>query len=316
MSAAAEREGGSAAARAPDFGDVLADLHELQAKLDQGLSRDGPIPELPSRKTVIEAINGLVAALFPRHFGPQGLTAEGVAGFVDYTVDAALRALEEQARREFQLESSQQPDGVGAAQSASGIIAAFAAALPKVRALLETDVHAAFDGDPAAKSLDEVVFCYPGVTAIIRHRFAHELYLLGTSLIARIIAEAAHAETGIDIHPGAEIGEGFFIDHGTGVVIGETSIIGRRVRLYQAVTLGAKRFSVDEHGALLKNYPRHPIIEDDVVIYAGATILGRITVGRGSSIGGNVWLTQSVPPGSNITQAKLRSDVFDDGGGI
>jgi serine O-acetyltransferase len=298
-----------------DFGHVLADLHELQTKLDQGLRRDGTIAELPSRKTVIEAVDGLVAALFPRHFGPQGLTGAGVKGFVDFTVDAALRALEEQARREFQLQSLQ-PDAVGAAQRASGVIAAFAAALPKLRALLETDIHAAFDGDPAAKSLDEVLFCYPGVTAIIRHRFAHELCILGASLIARIIAEAAHAETGIDIHPGAEIGEGFFIDHGTGVVIGETSIIGRRVRLYQAVTLGAKRFSVDEHGALIKNYPRHPIVEDDVVIYAGATVLGRITIGRGSSIGGNVWLTQSVPPGSNITQAKLRNDVFDDGGGI
>ncbi|MGA2639053.1 serine O-acetyltransferase EpsC [Methylocella sp.] len=320
MSAAAEREGASVP-RAPDvgqdFGRVLADLHDLQAKLDRGLRRDGPIPELPSRKTVIDAVDGLVAALFPRHFGPQGLTGEGVKGFVDFIVDASLRALEEQTRREFQLESPQ-PDTGGAAEAqvASGIVAAFAAALPKVRALLETDVHAAFEGDPAAKSLDEVVFCYPGVTAIIRHRFAHELYLLGAPLLARIIAEAAHSTTGIDIHPGAEIGEGFFIDHGTGVVIGETSIIGRRVRLYQAVTLGAKRFSVDEHGALVKNYPRHPIVEDDVVIYAGATVLGRITIGRGSSIGGNVWLTQSVPPGSNITQAKLRNDVFDDGGGI
>jgi len=300
-----------------DFGQVLADLHDLQAKLDHGLRRDGPIPELPSRKEAIDAVDGLVAALFPRHFGPQGLTGQGVKSFVDYTVDLALQALQEQVRREFQLESSR-PNTGGAAEARSElrIIAAFAAALPKVRALLETDIHAAFDGDPAAKSLDEVVLCYPGVTAIIRHRFAHELYLLGVPLLARIISEAAHSETGIDIHPGAEIGEGFFIDHGTGVVIGETSIIGRRVRLYQAVTLGAKRFSVDEHGALIKNYPRHPIIEDDVVIYAGATILGRITIGRGSAIGGNVWLTQSVPPGSNITQAKLRNDVFDDGGGI
>jgi len=131
-----------------------------------------------------------------------------------------------------------------------------------------------------------------------------------------MVSETAHAETGIDIHPGAEIGESFFIDHGTGVVIGETSIIGHHVRLYQGVTLGAKRFEVDEHGNLLKNYPRHPIVEDNVVIYAGATILGRITIGRGSSIGGNVWLTQSVPPGSTITQAKLRTEVFDDGGGI
>ncbi len=135
-------------------------------------------------------------------------------------------------------------------------------------------------------------------------------------MLARIISEISHSETAVDIHPGAEIREGFFIDHGTGVVIGETAIIGRHVRLYQAVTLGAKRFEADETGALVKGQPRHPIIEDDVVIYAGATVLGRITIGQGSSIGGNVWLTHSVPPRSNVTQAKVRTESFADGGGI
>jgi len=135
-------------------------------------------------------------------------------------------------------------------------------------------------------------------------------------MLARIVSEIAHSQTGIDIHPGAEIGEGFFIDHGTGVVIGETAVIGRRVRLYQAVTLGAKRFEADENGALVKGRARHPIIEDEVVIYAGATVLGRITIGRGSSIGGNVWLTHSVAPGTNVTQAKAHSEAFDNGGGI
>ena len=135
-------------------------------------------------------------------------------------------------------------------------------------------------------------------------------------MLARIIAEDAHSATGIDIHPGATIGERFFIDHGTGVVIGETAVIGRNVRLYQAVTLGAKRFEADASGALAKNYPRHPIVEDDVVIYAGATVLGRVTIGKGSSIGGNVWLTRDVPPGSSITQAKARNETFDAGGGI
>jgi serine O-acetyltransferase len=139
---------------------------------------------------------------------------------------------------------------------------------------------------------------------------------LGAPLLARIISEIAHSATGIDIHPGAQIGDSFFIDHGTGVVIGETAVIGRHVRLYQAVTLGAKRFTTDDTGALLKGGARHPIVEDDVVIYAGATILGRITIGRGSTIGGNVWLTRSVPPGSHITQAQARSDIFVDGGGI
>jgi serine O-acetyltransferase len=161
---------------------------------------------------------------------------------------------------------------------------------------------------------NEAFVCYPGITAIAHHRLAHVLYNLGAPLVARMISEIAHSTTGIDIHPGAQIGESFFIDHGTGVVIGE-AIIGHR-RLYQAVTLGAKRFVVDEHGALIKNHARHPIVEDDVVIYAGATILGRITIGRGSSIGGNVWLTQSVPPGSNVSQAEVRSEAFHDGAGI
>jgi serine O-acetyltransferase len=185
-----------------------------------------------------------------------------------------------------------------------------------VRLLLDADIRAAYAGDPAAKSLDEIIFCYPGVSALIKHRLAHELYLLGVPMLARIVAEIAHSQTGIDIHPGAEIDQGFFIDHGTGVVIGETTVIGRRVRLYQAVTLGAKRFDVDDSGALEKGKPRHPIIEDDVVIYAGATVLGRITIGRGSSIGGNVWLTHSVAPGSNITQAKAHVEAFDHGAGI
>ncbi len=158
--------------------------------------------------------------------------------------------------------------------------------------------------------------CYPGITAIIHHRLAHALYRLNAPLIARIIAEIAHSTTGIDIHPGAQISGSFFIDHGTGVVIGETAIIGERVRLYHGVTLGAKRFQVDEDGTLVKGNARHPIVENDVVIYAGATILGRITIGRGSVIGGNVWLTRSVPPGSNISQAQLRSENFDGGSGI
>ena len=193
---------------------------------------------------------------------------------------------------------------------------AFAAGLPGVRALLETDVRAAFEGDPAARSLDETLFCYPGVTAITHHRLAHALHQLGVPLLARIVAEISHEATGIDIHPGARVGESFFIDHGTGVVVGETAIIGERVRLYQGVTLGAKSFALDERGLPLKAIARHPIVEDDVVVYAGATVLGRITIGRGSSIGGNVWLTRSVPPGSRITQAQLRAEAFDDGAGI
>jgi serine O-acetyltransferase len=153
-----------------------------------------------------------------------------------------------------------------------------------------------------------VLLCYPGVHAMIHHRLAHRLYGLGVPLLARVVAELAHAQTGIDIHPGARIGPSFFIDHGTGVVIGETAEIGSSVRLYQAVTLGAKRFEVDADGHLAKGGRRHPVVEDDVVIYAGATILGRVTIGRGSTIGGNVWLTRDVPPGSHVTQAQTRED--------
>jgi serine O-acetyltransferase len=196
------------------------------------------------------------------------------------------------------------------------LVGAFAARLPHVRTLLEGDIEAAYRGDPAAKSRAEIMFCYPGVSAIIHHRLAHELYRLGLTLLARVISESAHSATGIDIHPGAQIGERFFIDHGTGVVIGETAIIGDGVRLYQGVTLGAKSFPVDEGGALIKGQARHPVIEDDVVIYAGATILGRVTIGRGATIGGNVWLTRSVAPFSQVTQAQAQSECFDAGAGI
>jgi serine O-acetyltransferase len=185
----------------------------------------------------------------------------------------------------------------------------FAATLPNLRRILDVDIQAAYQGDPAARSVDEVLLCYPGVLAIIHHRLAHTLYQLDVPLLARIVAELAHSLTGIDIHPGAEIGSGFFIDHGTGVVIGETAVIGERVRIYQAVTLGAKTFPTDEKGHLQKGLPRHPIVEDDVVIYAGATVLGRITIGKGSIIGGNVWLTRSVQAGSSITQASSRNLV-------
>jgi serine O-acetyltransferase len=262
-------------------------------------------------------VDGLVAALYPRHFGPPELTLDCTDGFLLLTLSSTLRSLREQVRRELDLHSVRTDSGHDDHdRQALEIVKEFAASLPGLRALLDTDIHAAFHGDPAAKSLDEVVFCYPGVSAMIRHRLAHQLYLLGATMLARIIAEAAHSATAIDIHPGARIGEGFFIDHGTGVVIGETAVIGRNVRVYQAVTLGAKRFETAATGGLVKGQPRHPTVEDDVVIYAGATILGRITIGRGSTIGGSVWLTHSVPPGSNITQAMERNDSFDNGGGI
>lgn len=194
---------------------------------------------------------------------------------------------------------------------ALALVRDFGAGLPAMRELLDSDVLAAFQGDPAARSVDEVLLCYPGLEAIIHHRIAHQLYRLGVPLLARLVAEIAHGRTGIDLHPGARIGAGFFIDHGTGVVIGETAEIGRDVRIYQAVTLGAKRFETDADGQILKGGARHPIVEDGVVIYAGATLLGRIRIGQGSTIGGNVWLTRSVPPGSRISQANTREDGRD-----
>jgi serine O-acetyltransferase len=217
-------------------------------------------------------------------------------------LDAALRTLEEQVRRAFAL------SGSAPAERAPETVRAFASRLPAVRELLASDVRAAYEGDPAATSPDEAILCYPGFTAVLYQRVAHELFLLGVPLIPRIITEEAHAETGIDIHPGARIGRSFFIDHGTGVVIGETAVLGERVRIYQGVTLGAKSFPLDEKGRPVKGIDRHPIVEDDVVIYAGATILGRVTIGKGSSIGGNVWLTKSVPPGTRITQGQTHAE--------
>jgi serine O-acetyltransferase len=299
-----------------DVDRVVADLHVARVGSSDS-PEPGPADRLPSRRGLGTVLDGLVAALFPRHFGQPDLAEAGVDAFVRRTLDTALRSLQEQVRRELRWAAHRGGAAERSVEAQAGdIVREFATRLPAVWDLLERDVIAAYRGDPAAKSVDEVLFCYPGVTAIIHHRIAHTLYTLGTPLIARIISAIAHSMTAVDIHPGAMIGGSFFIDHGTGVVIGETAIIGERVRLYQAVTLGAKRFAVGEDGALVKGIPRHPIVEDDVVIYAGATILGRITIGRGSVIGGNVWLTRNVPPESNITQAQARSEQFVDGAGI
>lgn len=296
---------------------LVADLRNLRTEWRQCVRPEGVTYELPSHEALTEILDGLAAALFPRHFGPPSLTEERIDALVGRALDQSLHALQDQVRRELRLVSGPRGESNGGLdRRAEEITRGFALHVPKVRALLETDIQAAYRGDPAARSVDEVLLCYPGILAIMRHRLAHALYCLGAPLLARFIAEISHSATGIDIHPGAQIGGSFFIDHGTGVVIGETAVVGRNVRLYQAVTLGAKRFAQDENGALVKGAPRHPIIEDDVVIYAGATVLGRITIGRGSSIGGNVWLTHSVPPGSHITQAQTRSDIFIDGGGI
>jgi serine O-acetyltransferase len=272
---------------------------------------------LPSREAVIEAVEELRSVVFPGYFGTSDLREENLHYFIGATLERASRTLEEQVRRAVAFAERHDFHGCAhCAQAAADAVAAFLARVPEIRRLAASDVEAAYEGDPALKSRDEAIFAYPGVFAVTSQRIAHELHVLGVPLIPRIITEYAHTLTGIDIHPGAAIGERFFIDHGTGVVVGETARIGSGVRLYQGVTLGAKSFPLDDQGKPIKGIDRHPIVEDDVVVYAGATILGRVVIGKGSSIGGNVWLTQGVPPGSRITQAETRDTRFSHGGGI
>ena len=287
-----------------DINNIVDELRTLRnASLESRQRHDRP-PKLPARKILVGVAEGLSAALFPNRLGSSELADEGIDHYVGHTLNVTLRELMVQIQHELHYNSGLEVLSDEDRQQSVDITRDFAKRLPKVRTLLESDIIAAYEGDPAARNVDEVLVCYPGIMAITHYRLAHELHNLGVPLIARMISEIAHSVTGIEIHPGAQISGSFFIDHGTGVVIGETAIIGKNVRLYQAVTLGAKRFPVDENGALVKGNLRHPIVEDDVVIYAGATILGRITIGRGTTIGGNVWLTHSVPPGSNISQAE------------
>ncbi|MEI7612716.1 MAG: serine O-acetyltransferase EpsC [Betaproteobacteria bacterium] len=297
---------------------IVTELNALREKWRTAHQRslEFAVREFPSREALKRIAEALGGALFPLRLGPPDLRQEGEDYYVGHTLDAALNALFQQVRLELGYSLKHRGESGSLDESAANLVRSFAAELPTIRALLDEDVEAAYRGDPAARTVDEVLLCYPGIIAVIHHRLAHVLYRLGVPLIARIIAEAAHSSTGIDIHPGAEIGSGFFIDHGTGVVIGETAVIGNRVRLYQAVTLGAKRFDQEENGDLKKGIARHPTVEDDVVIYAGATILGRITIGKGSTIGGNVWLTRSVAPGSHISQANSQQEMSIDGGGI
>jgi serine O-acetyltransferase len=296
---------------------VVDSLCAANEGLLQGRLRKLERRALPARERIASVIADLRGALFPWHFGDPDVSEGGLVYYVGHTLERALWNLEEQVRVGLLFECTHVADPCGACQRrATEVIAAFTSRLPTVRRLLGADARAAFEGDPAATSPDEAVFCYAGMTAIVHHRIAHELHLLGVPLIPRIIAELAHSTTGIDIHPGAQIGESFFVDHGTGVVIGETCVIGLHVRLYQGVTLGAKSFPTDERGRPLKGIARHPIVEDDVIVYAGATILGRIVIGRGSVIGGNVWLTQSVPPGTIASQAQFRHESFEQGAGI
>ncbi len=293
-----------------DLQQVVRDLADVRQRwrTAQKRSREPGGRELPSRDALTDILDGLRGALFPMRLGPPDLRQESEDFYIGHTLDAALHALLTQVRLELRHQHRHQGNGQDATteQQARELVRDFAHSLPTIRELLDSDVVAAFEGDPAARSVDEVLLCYPGIHAMIHHRVAHRFYQLGVPLLARIVAELAHSATGIDIHPGASIGAGFFIDHGTGVVIGETAVIGQRVRVYQAVTLGAKRFPTDDNGHLSKGLARHPVVEDDVVIYAGATVLGRVTIGRGATIGGNLWVTHDVAAGANLSQARSR----------
>ena len=296
--------------RAPlfDLRQVVSDLAQARQRWreSQQRSTEPGGRELPTRDALSRIMDDLRGVLFPMRLGPTDLRQESEDYYVGHTLDSVLHALLAQVRLELRHDARQQEqiDEAALEKRAVQIVRELSRSLPRIRTLLDSDVVAAFEGDPAARSVDEVLLCYPGIQAVIHHRVAHRLYELGVPLLARIVAELAHSQTGIDIHPGASIGAGFFIDHGTGVVIGETAVIGERVRLYQAVTLGAKSFPADEFGNPRKGLPRHPVLEDEVVIYAGATVLGRVTLGRGATVGGNVWLTHDLAPGAHITQAQ------------
>ena len=273
---------------------------------------------MPSVAALAEIMERLRAVIFPGYFGHSDITPENMRFHIGANLDAVYRLLTDQVRRGYCFFCERERAGSceNCEDRARGLAGDFLMRLPDIREALAEDAQAAYEGDPASRSPGETIFCYPSLTALTHHRVAHELHKLGVDLIPRIISEMAHSATGIDIHPGATIGKRFFIDHGTGTVIGETCVIGDNVRLYQGVTLGAKSFPKDEEGMLVKGIPRHPIVEDDVVVYAGATVLGRVTIGRGSVIGGNVWVVSDVPPNSRISQQGHGGILITDGGGI
>lgn len=281
---------------------VVAELRRSR-DVTHNIRPPGIIPRAPSRETLEALVKAFTAALFPRHYGQDEVREVDLDAFVAQTLDSTLERLAEQAARGFAFSrvSAEDEGGTPEALTAAGEALArdFAAQLPAIRGLLVSDLRAAYKGDPAATNFPEILLSYPGVSAVLHHRFAHALHGLGATLLARLVSDIGRARTGVDIHPGARIGASFFIDHGAGVVIGETTIIGERVRIYQGVTLGARSFPTDAAGFLIKGAPRHPIIEDDVVIYAGATVLGRVTIGRGATVGGHAWLTQSLPAGAH-----------------
>ncbi|HID11286.1 MAG TPA: serine acetyltransferase [Candidatus Latescibacteria bacterium] len=282
--------------------DKLCRIAEEIAESYEKYDRTAHLDErpLPSRKVVLEVLQDLLRLLFPGYLGKGPPSRRTVKFFVRALVDSIYVRLSEEAEKALLYQGDRPPEECR--RTAQESVLYLLEKVPELRRLLWLDVQAAYDGDPAAKSHEEVMLSYPCVTAIATYRVAHELYERGIPLIPRMMTEWAHSQTGIDIHPGARIGERFFIDHGTGVVIGETTEIGDEVKMYQGVTLGALSFPKGPDGKVVKGGKRHPTIEDGVTIYAEATILGGKTrIGKGSVIGGNVWLTSSVPSGTKVT---------------
>ena len=283
----------------------LSDKHSYEGLFHQYKDGD-PLPSGKSLRRIVELSREI---LFPGYFGNSTVHRRTINYHIGVNVEELFGLLTEQIQAGlcFGLENTPSDNVIKKIpdrDTAASIAARFISKLPEIRRILATDVEAAYYGDPAATCFGEIICCYPIIRAITNYRIAHELYMLNVPLIPRIITEMAHSETGIDIHPGAQIGHHFTIDHGTGVVIGATCIIGNNVKLYQGVTLGAKSFPLDENGNPIKGIARHPILEDDVIVCSNATILGRITIGKGATIGGNIWVTDSVPAGSRIVQRR------------
>jgi serine O-acetyltransferase len=290
---------------ASDANDNLPDNEALAEPIAASYLADERVEHLgatflPSRQKTVALLERLRELLFPGFFGDEPISRDNVQQAVAERMGVIREMLERQIDAALRYAENLEADGQGdrcaeCTAKARRIAADFLARVPELRRMLSLDVQAAFDGDPACRHTDEAIFCYPGIFAVMVHRIAHELFKMDVPLIPRMMNEHAHSLTGIDIHPGATIGESFFIDHGTGVVVGETSIIGRNVKVYQSVTIGAPAAALSQSA---RGQKRHPTIEDDVVIYANATILGGDTViGKGSIIGGGVFLTASVPPG-------------------
>lgn len=278
--------------------DIVSSLSTTDQLLSSGRKCLAPLPSIGELSRAMETVSRV---LFPGFYADSHVSPQQMPYYIGVGIDRINRIFSEQLKRGFcfgcggEGRPCRQAEDEGSRKTEALI-----RALPSLRQKLTLDARAAFEGDPAARTLGEAIFCYPSITALIHHRVAHELYCMDVPLIPRIISEMAHSRTGIDIHPGARIGASFFMDHGTGIVVGETSVIGNNVRIYQGVTLGAKSFPLDAAGRPIKGVPRHPIVEDDVIIYSGATLLGRITIGKASVVGGNVWLTEDVPPGTVV----------------